>query len=70
MSEKEYDYDEELELDESEAEKPIGRCEECGELIYEDNEDAYIDDEGNYFCCLQCALDYYYIKRVDENDKT
>jgi formylmethanofuran dehydrogenase subunit E len=70
MSEKEYEYNYDDELDESEEERPIARCEECGELIDEDNKDAYIDDEGNYFCCLQCVLDYYYIKRVDENDKT
>jgi formylmethanofuran dehydrogenase subunit E len=68
MSDKEYNYDDELY--ESEEEKSIARCEECGELIYEDNEDAYIDENGNYFCCLQCVLDYYYIKKVDEHDKT
>lgn len=61
-------YDEEFdcvcEKDETQA---IARCEECGELIYEDNDDAYIDDEGNYFCCVQCALDHYSLRRVDNN---
>ena len=60
-------YDEELEECEEEDIQPIARCEECGELIYEDNDDAYIDDEENYFCCLQCALDYYYIKKIEVN---
>jgi hypothetical protein len=61
-------YDEELDCvcEEDEA-QVIARCEECRELIYEDNDAAYIDDEGNYFCCVQCALDYYSLRRVDNN---
>lgn len=66
MSENEYDENIDLRHDEDE-EHAIARCEECGELIYEDNDDIYIDDDGNYFCSLECALDYYSIRKVDEN---
>lgn len=61
-----YDAEFDCVYDEDQA-HAIARCEECGELVYEDNECAYIDDEGNYFCCLQCALSYYSIRRVDNN---
>ena len=44
----------------------IGRCEECGELIYEDNYDAYVSESGDYFCDLECLLNYYHIRRVDD----
>lgn len=37
----------------------IGRCETCGELIYDNNDDFYMDEHGNYFCCLDCSLSYY-----------
>lgn len=61
-------YDENLETQYVEYKEPvIARCEECGELIYEDNNDIYVDDEGNYFCSLECALDYYSIRRIDGN---
>ena len=26
----------------------IARCEECGNLIYDDSGDMYMDNEGNY----------------------
>ena len=63
MSEKEYDY-----YDEQDEAQAIARCEECGELIYEDNDDAYVDDDGNHFCCLQCVLDHYSIRQVNQYD--
>ena len=34
----------------------IGTCECCGERIYDDNQEIYIDNNQNYFCCLDCAL--------------
>ena len=64
MSDKSYDEELEYEEDDSQA---IARCEECGELIYEDNDDVYIDDDGNYFCCLQCVLDHYSIRKIEVN---
>lgn len=54
-----------IELEEDES-KAIARCEECGELIYEDNDDVYIDDDGNYFCGLRCALSYYSLRKIDD----
>lgn len=64
MSERVYDEDF-IELEEDES-KAIARCEECGELIYEDNDDVYIDDDGNYFCGLWCALSYYSLRKIDD----
>lgn len=66
MSEKVYDENLGLRYEEDNK-HAIARCEECGELIYEDNDDIYIDDDGNYFCSLECALDYYSIRKVDDN---
>ena len=44
----------------------IARCEECGELIYDDSAEIYTDDEGNYFCSLECALHFYGIAKAEE----
>lgn len=63
MSEKEYEYDDEL--DELEEKHPIARCEHCGELIYEDNDDVYIDSDGNYFCSIECVLEYYGVNKIE-----
>ena len=65
MSEKEYNEDVELIFDER-YEHILARCEECGELICEDNDNVYVDDEGNYFCSLECVLNYYSIRKVGD----
>lgn len=59
-------YDEEFNECEEDDSKAIARCEECGELIYEDNDDVYINDDGNYFCSLRCALNYYSLRKIDD----
>ena len=65
MSERVYDEDFiEYEEDDSNA---IARCEECGELIYEDNDDIYISEDGYFFCCLECALRFYGIQKAEDN---
>ena len=46
--------------------KPIARCAECGELIYDDSQDVYLDDDYNYFCDLQCALNHYGIHKSED----
>lgn len=54
-----------LENENSES-RQIARCEECGEDIYDDSNETYIDDEGNYFCCLECACRYYGIRKSED----
>lgn len=44
--------------------KCIGRCDTCGEAIY-DGDECYIDEQSNLYCSLQCALKYYGIKIFD-----
>ena len=60
-----YDYesfDEEIENDS----RQISVCAECGEKIYDDCEDIYVDDELNHFCCIECALRYYSIRKIED----
>lgn len=65
MSEKIYDKEfNELEEDDSKA---IARCEECGELIYENNDDIYISEDGYFFCCLECAMRFYGIYKAEDS---
>ena len=45
--------------------KVIGRCEKCGEHIY-DNGAIWIDDNNNKFCSEECAEEYYGIKEMDD----
>lgn len=37
-------------------------CMNCDELIT-DNDEPYMDDLGNEFCCLECALNYHGIEK-------
>ena len=44
----------------------IARCEECGEPIYDNSDEIYIDEDNNYFCCLVCALNHYGIHQPED----
>jgi len=46
--------------------RQIARCEECREDIYDDSGEIHIDDEGNYFCCLECACQYHGIRKIED----
>ena len=46
--------------------QPIARCAECGELIYDDSGEMYVDSEMNYYCCLECALYAHGIHQPEE----
>lgn len=52
------DYNEEV--------RSIARCAECESTIYDDNEEVYIDGNGNYFCCLDCAMYYHGISKSED----
>ena len=49
-----------------EKSQPIARCVECGELIYDDSQEVYMDNDQNYFCSLECALNFYGIHLAED----
>ena len=53
-------------LYEEEGVRQIAQCCECEEEIFDDSPDVYIDDEGNYFCSLECALNFYGIRKSED----
>ena len=58
MFDEEFDYEEKS--------QPIARCDECGELIYDDSYEIYMDCKGNYFCSLDCSLAHYGIHKAED----
>ena len=58
-------FDEEF-YDNEERSQPIARCVECGELIYDNSKDIYMDYRGNYFCSLECSLNHYGIHQAED----
>jgi hypothetical protein len=44
--------------------RTLGYCEQCGIAITDENE-AYIDNEGRYFDCLDCLFEYHNITKVE-----
>lgn len=59
-------FDEEFHEDNPELSQPIALCEACGEYIYDNSNDMYVDEDNNYFCCLDCAMRYYGIHQPDD----
>jgi endogenous inhibitor of DNA gyrase (YacG/DUF329 family) len=46
-------------------ERLIAYCEECGNKITKDDEDIYVDEEGRYFCSIECALEFHKIHKLE-----
>ena len=44
----------------------IARCEECGNLIYDNSGEMYTDYENNFFCSLECCHAHYGIHQPEE----
>lgn len=51
-------------MDENEA-RVIGYCEECGNTITGNDDEAFVDVDGNYYCCTDCVLEHYGITRLE-----
>ena len=66
MFERDYEFDREYDERDEDESQAIGRCEECGELIYDDNYYAYINGAGDRFCSIECVLSYYGIRSIDD----
>lgn len=58
MFEERLDYDDDV--------RPIGRCAECGELIYDNSNEIHLDAEQNYFCSLECSMNFYGIHKSED----
>jgi hypothetical protein len=43
----------------------IAYCAECGSEITEEDEEAYVDEDGNYFDSVECVLEYHKIKKIE-----
>lgn len=43
----------------------LGHCEECRNTIDSECYEAYVDEEGRYFCSVECALEYYGITKLE-----
>ena len=45
--------------------RELGYCSECGETIFDDMEDVYVNEDGRYFCCTECAMAYYGLTKLE-----
>ena len=45
--------------------RTIGYCAECGSIITDEIDDIYVDDDGNYFDCIDCAMQYHRLSKLE-----
>ena len=43
----------------------LGYCVECGSEITTADNEAFVDEEGNYYCCTDCILEHYTVTRLE-----
>lgn len=45
--------------------RTLGYCTECGSKITDEMDEYFYDDEGNFFCNCDCAMEYSGIHRLE-----
>lgn len=45
--------------------RTLGYCVECDNAITTEDNEAFVDEEGNYYCCVDCVLERYGITRLE-----
>ena len=43
----------------------FGYCENCGKRVTDENNEYYISDDGKVFDCVECALEYNSVTKVE-----
>ena len=46
-------------------ERVFGYCEICGEKITDENDEYYVNEQGEVFCSLECMMEYYGVTKVE-----
>ena len=45
--------------------RTLAYCAECEDEITDEVEHYYCDDNGNFFCCVECMMDYYGVHKLE-----
>lgn len=45
--------------------RTFGICEECGNRVTDEYDTYYVNDDGEVFCCVGCALEHYGVTKVE-----
>lgn len=45
--------------------RAFGYCEECGNIITDENDEYYCNEDGNYFCSCECVMEHYHIHKLE-----
>lgn len=43
----------------------FGRCVWCDDEVTDENEEYYVNEYGEVFCCIDCLLEHYEITKVE-----
>lgn len=43
----------------------LGYCVECGDIITDEIENYYCNNDGEYFCDIECLLEHYDISKIE-----
>ena len=43
----------------------FGYCKNCEDRVTDEGEEYYVNDDGEVFCCLECALEHCGITKIE-----
>lgn len=45
--------------------REFGTCECCGNKITDEQDDYYVNVDGQVFCSIECVLDHYNVVKIE-----
>lgn len=51
-------------MDEREI-RNFGYCKNCTEEVTDERGEYYVNDDGEVFCCVECALEYCCVTKIE-----
>ena len=43
----------------------FGYCENCGYEVTDENDEYFVNDDGEIFCCVDCICEAYGITKIE-----
>lgn len=51
-------------MDEREI-RVFGRCAECEDEVTDEGEEYFVNDDGEVFCCIECAMEHHGLTKIE-----
>lgn len=45
--------------------RTFGHCEHCDEVVDDNSDEYYVNEQGEVFCSVECVLEHYGVTKIE-----